>query len=138
MSITPTLAEHPSINLPSWLHAVNRYARTLFSEFDPYGLLFLVADDVVWQALPANHLPADAQGNPVFRARPTFDTPPPLLLPTLTQQHAMLSSSPQKPVWHICKLGLSSPLPSLRALVRTIVLLSPTPFTRLHYLHQHK
>jgi hypothetical protein len=79
MSITPSLADNSAINLPSWLQAVNRFARTLFAEYDPYGLLFLVADNVVWQALPANQI-TDPAGNPAIRARPTFPTPPDLAL----------------------------------------------------------
>ena len=79
MSITPSLADNSAINLPAWLNSVNRLARTLFAEYDPYGLLFLVADNVVWQALPANQI-TDAAGNPAIRARPTFPTPPDLAL----------------------------------------------------------
>jgi hypothetical protein len=81
MSILPTLTDNSSINLSPWLQAVNRFARTLLSEHDPFGLLFLVADDVVWAALPANQI-ADAQGNPAIRPRPTFDMPSPPLAVT--------------------------------------------------------
>jgi hypothetical protein len=92
MSVRPSLSDHSSINLPSWTQAVNRYARTLFSEYDPFGLLFLVADNVVWQALPANQLAPDNNGNPVFRPRPTFPVPPPLAVnagPAARDTHRM-------------------------------------------------
>ena len=75
--ITPNLHENPSINLPQWKLSIYRFARTLMSRHDAYGLLFLVAPDPVWNALPDNILPPDGAGNPVFRARPAFPAPAP-------------------------------------------------------------
>ena len=75
--ITPNLHENPSINLPQWKLSIYRFARTLMSRHDAYGLLFLVAPDPVWNALPGNILPPDGAGNPVFRARPAFPAPAP-------------------------------------------------------------
>ena len=45
----------------------------LFTEYEPHGLLFEIAEDPVWQTIPDNQL---AGG--LFRPRPTFDPPAPL------------------------------------------------------------
>jgi hypothetical protein len=50
--ITPSLSSEPRKHFRPWLHAVNRYARSLFAQFDVYGLLFLVATDAIWNLLP--------------------------------------------------------------------------------------
>ena len=52
--ITPNLHENPSINLPQWKLSTYRFARALMSRHDACGLLFLVAPDPVWNALPGN------------------------------------------------------------------------------------
>ena len=70
-TLTPTLSINPRLYLRDWKLAVNRYARTLLAQYDPYGLLSAVADDTVWQALPAN-VTLDANGNPVYRALPQY------------------------------------------------------------------
>jgi hypothetical protein len=46
-AISPTLHDHP---LP-WKVAINRAARSAFAEWDTFGFLFGVCDDVVWAVL---------------------------------------------------------------------------------------
>jgi hypothetical protein len=76
--LTPTLDADPRLHLREWKISVNRYARTLLAQYDPYGLLSAVADPVVWQALPAN-IGVDAAGNVAYRALPTYPAPTPLI-----------------------------------------------------------
>jgi hypothetical protein len=76
--LTPTLDADPRLYLREWKISVNRYARTLIAQYDPYGLLSAVADPVVWQALPAN-IGVDAAGNVAYRALPQYPAPAPLI-----------------------------------------------------------
>jgi hypothetical protein len=49
--ITPALHDHPCTNLVQWKIAINRAARGVFAEWDAFGFLFGVCDDVVWAVL---------------------------------------------------------------------------------------
>ncbi len=46
--ITPTLHDSSRTNLVPWKIAINRAARDVFAEWDAFGFLFGVCDDVVW------------------------------------------------------------------------------------------
>jgi hypothetical protein len=106
--LTPTLSDNPRLHLRDWKLSINRYARTLLAQHDPYGLLSAVADPIVWQALPAN-INIDAAGNPDYRALPTYPAPPPLLLAT-AQPHVTYLNLPPKPVQHTLQPQPPSPL----------------------------
>ena len=93
--LTPSLADNPRLHLREWRLSVNRYARTLLARFDPYGLLSEVADQTIWQALPAN-ITVDVNGNPDFRVRPTYPAPPPPSSRETALLSAMFSKQPQR------------------------------------------
>ena len=73
MRINVSLDINPTIHLAPWKRAANQRAAMLFTEYEPHGLLFEIAEDPVWQTIPDNQL---AGG--LFRPRPTFDPPAPL------------------------------------------------------------
>ena len=59
IDISPNLHENPPLNPPQWKWPTYRYARALMSRHGAYGLLFLVAPALVWNALPGNILLPD-------------------------------------------------------------------------------
>ena len=78
--ITPSLVDDPRHKLEKWLENVETNARSMCAMHDVTGALTLVMTDEKWQQMPINLTnPVDvAAGQPaVYRARPTFDMPPP-------------------------------------------------------------
>jgi hypothetical protein len=49
--ISPTLTDHPRTNLVPWKVAINRAARGVFTEWDPFVFLFGVCDEALWALL---------------------------------------------------------------------------------------
>ena len=70
MRINVSLDLNPTIHLAPWKRAANQRASMLFTEYEPRGLLFEIAEDPVWNSIPENQL-----GGGQFRPRPTFDPP---------------------------------------------------------------
>jgi hypothetical protein len=66
--ISPTLTDHSRTNLVPWKVAINRAARGVFAEWEPFGFLFGVCDDALWALL---NTPPGRQ----LRARPDFPEP---------------------------------------------------------------
>ena len=71
MRVNVSLDLNPTIHLAPWKRAANQRASMLFTEYEPRGLLFEIAEDPVWNSIPENQL-----GGGQFRPRPTFDPPP--------------------------------------------------------------
>ncbi len=89
--ITPTLHDHPRTNLVPWKIALNRSARAVFAEWDQFGFLFGVCDDVVWSIL-----------NQIFR--PQLTLPPVMVLLSVTPSNA--PQPPGQPGWQFQLLSM--------------------------------
>ena len=115
--INPSLSSEPRKNFRPWLHAVNRFARSLFAQFDVYGLLFLVATDAIWNILPHN-LVLGQDGQPIpnqFRARPDFH-----LTPVLQDGATPAARETYKTAQHAHRAFLSDKATLLQAMIASI------------------
>ena len=71
MRISVSLELNPTIHLAAWKRACNQRAASLFTAYQPRGLLFETAEPPVWASIPENILAGGA-----IQPRPVYDHPP--------------------------------------------------------------